>query len=142
MDQADARRAGLSNIGEAARQSGVSARMIRHYESRRLLKKPRRTVSGYRVYDERDVHTLRFIRRARALGFSIREIQRLLALWQDRRRASAEVRRVAQGHIAALEARILELQGMRRTLEELVRNCHGDARPECPILDDLAGSRH
>jgi MerR family transcriptional regulator, copper efflux regulator len=142
MELADARRAGLNNIGEAARQSGVSAKMIRHYESRRLLKKPRRTVSGYRVYDDKDVHTLRFIRRARALGFSIKEIQRLLALWQDRQRASAEVRRVAQGHIAALEARILELQGMRRTLEALVNNCHGDARPDCPILDDLAASRH
>lgn len=142
MELADARRAGLYNIGEAAKRSGVSAKMIRHYESLRLLKKLKRTESGYRLYDERDVHTLRFIRRARALGFSTREIGRLLALWQDRQRASAEVRRVAQGHIAALEAKISELEAMRRTLETLVHSCHGDSRPECPILDDLAASRH
>ena len=138
MELVDARRAGLYNISEAAKRSGVSAKMIRHYESLRLLKKPRRTVSGYRVYEERDVHTLRFIRRARDLGFSMTEIARLLALWQDRGRASAEVRRVAQGHIASLETRIRELESMRRTLETLVRNCHGDLRPDCPILDDLA----
>jgi MerR family transcriptional regulator, copper efflux regulator len=142
MELADARRAGLYNIGEAAKQSGVSAKMIRHYESLELLKKARRTASGYRVYDEKDVHSLRFIRRARDLGFSMTEIQRLLGLWQDRRRTSAEVRRVAQGHIAALDAKIQELESMRRTLQELVHNCHGDSRPDCPILDDLAAARH
>jgi Cu(I)-responsive transcriptional regulator len=141
MELAEARRAGLYNIGEVARRSGVSAKMIRHYEALRLLRKPRRTASGYRVYDDKDVHTLRFVRRARDLGFSMKEIQRLVGLWQDRNRASAEVRRVAQRHVAALEAKILELQSMRRTLEVLVRNCHGDARPDCPILDDLAASR-
>ena len=142
MELADARRAGLYNIGEAAKRSGVSAKMIRHYESLRLLEKARRTESGYRVYDDKDVHTLRFIRRARDLGFSMKEIATLLGLWQDRHRASAEVRKVARAHIAALETRIQELQGMRRTLETLVRNCHGDSRPECPILDDLAAARH
>ena len=128
MELSDARRAGLYNIGEAARRSGVNAKMIRHYESVRLLKRATRTDSGYRVYNDKDVHTLRFIRRARDLGFSMKEIGRLLGLWQDRNRASAEVRRVAQAHIAALEA--------------LVRNCHGDSRPDCPILDDLAAIQH
>jgi Cu(I)-responsive transcriptional regulator len=142
MELADARRAGLYNIGEAARRSGVSAKMIRHYESLRLLEKARRTGSGYRVYDDTDVHTLRFIRRARDLGFSMKEIATLLSLWQNRQRASAEVRKIAKAHIAALETRIQELQAMRRTLETLVRNCHGDSRPECPILDDLAAARH
>jgi Cu(I)-responsive transcriptional regulator len=142
MELADARRAGLYNIGEAAKRSGVSAKMIRHNESLRLLRKPTRTASGYRVYDDKDVHTLRFIRRARDLGFSMKEVGVLLGLWQDRRRASAEVRKVAQAHITELDQKIAELQGMRRTLETLVRNCHGDARPECPILDDLAAASH
>ena len=142
MELSDARRAGLYNIGEAARRSGVSAKMIRHYESLRLLEKARRTGSGYRVYDDTDVHTLRFIRRARDLGFSMKEIATLLSLWQNRQRASAEVRKIAKAHIAALETRIQELQAMRRTLETLVRNCHGDSRPDCPILDDLAAARH
>src|SRR5690606_24452374 len=138
MELAEARRAGLYNIGEAAKRSGVSAKMIRHYESLRLLRVPKRTASGYRVYDDSDVHTLRFIRRARDLGFSVKEVARLLALWQDRNRARAEVRQVAQAHITALDKKIAELQDMRRTLEPLVKHCHGDSRPECPILDDLA----
>lgn len=142
MELAQARRVGFYNIGEAARRSGVTAKMIRHYESLRLLKAPRRTESGYRLYDDNDIHTLRFIRRSRDLGFSMKEIQQLLALWQNRRRASAEVRRIAQDHITALDAKIQEMQGMRRTLEQLVHNCHGDARPECPILDDLAHASH
>jgi Cu(I)-responsive transcriptional regulator len=125
-------------IGRAAEQSGVSAKMIRHYESRRLLKRARRTHSGYRIYDEEDVHVLRFIKRARDLGFSIKEIDQLLALWQNRRRASADVRRVAQAHMADLDRRIAELMAVRRTLERLVEHCHGDARPDCPILEDLA----
>ena len=140
MELADARRAGLSNIGEAADRSGVTAKMIRHYESLGLLKQARRTAAGYRVYSSADVHTLRFIRRARDLGFSISEIERLLGLWQNRRRASADVRRLAVHHIAALDDKIRELRGMRDTLQELVHSCHGDARPECPILDDLAAS--
>ena len=143
MELAHARRVGFYNIGEAAKRSGVNAKMIRHYESLGLLKEARRTDAGYRLYDEPDIHTLRFIRRARDLGFSIREIQQLVSLWQNRRRASADVRRIAQSHIAALDTKIEELQGMRRTLQELVHNCHGDGRPDCPILDDLAeGAGH
>ena len=138
MELAHARRVGFYNIGEAARRSGVTAKMIRHYESLGLLKAARRTDAGYRLYDEPDIHTLRFIRRARDLGFSIKEIEQLVGLWQNRRRASADVRRIAQGHITALDAKIQELEGMRRTLQQLVHNCHGDARPDCPILDDLA----
>ena len=127
-------------IGKAARDSGVSAKMIRHYESLGLLRQPKRTDAGYRIYDGNDVHTLRFVRRARDLGFSIREIKDLLSLWRNRQRSSADVRTIAQRHIADLESKILELQQMRRTLEQLVRHCHGDHRPACPILEDLAGA--
>ena len=127
------------NIGQAAEASGVSAKMIRHYEAIGLMAKARRTDSGYRIYDGNDVHTLRFIRRGRALGFSMKEIEQLLGLWRNRRRASGDVRRVAQQHIAALDLKIGELQSMRRTLHQLVQHCHGDRRPECPTLDDLAG---
>ena len=127
------------NIGQAADASGVSAKMIRHYEAIGLMAKARRTDSGYRIYDGNDVHTLRFIRRGRALGFSMKEIERLLGLWRNRRRASGDVRRVAQQHIAELDQKIAELQAMRRTLHQLVQHCHGDRRPECPILDDLSG---
>lgn len=140
LELSDARRAGFYNIGEAARHSGVSAKMIRYYESLGLLKEARRTAAGYRIYDDSDIHTLKFVRRARDLGFSIEEIERLLGLWQNRRRNSGDVRRVAQAHIADLNRRIEELQAMRRTLERLVAHCHGDHRPDCPILDDLAGA--
>jgi MerR family copper efflux transcriptional regulator len=128
------------NIGRAAEQSGVSAKMIRYYESLRILKPAKRTDAGYRTYDENDIHTLRFVRRSRDLGFSMKQIGQLLGLWRNRRRASAEVRRVAEQHIAELNERIRELKSMRRTLEQLVRDCRGDARPECPILDDLEAS--
>jgi MerR family transcriptional regulator, copper efflux regulator len=138
LELADARRAGFYNIGEAARESGVSAKMIRYYESLGLLRAARRTSAGYRLYDENDVHTLAFVRRARDLGFSIKQIEQLLGLWHNRRRTSGEVRRIAQQHIAELDEKIGELQGMRRTLERLVKHCHGDTRPECPILEDLA----
>jgi len=131
--------AALLNIGEAAESSGVSAKMIRHYEEIGLLPKPGRTQAGYRVYREADVHRLRFVRRARDLGFSMKEIETLLGLWNNRRRASSEVKRLATQHIADLDRRIAELQAMRRTLAELSRHCHGDHRPDCPILDDLAG---
>jgi Cu(I)-responsive transcriptional regulator len=127
------------NIGQAAEQSGVSAKMIRHYESIGLVEKARRTDGGYRIYTDNDVHTLRFIRRARDLGFSMKEIAQLVGLWRNRRRASGDVRRVAQQHITDLDQKIAELQAMRRTLTELVQHCHGDRRPECPILDDLSG---
>jgi MerR family copper efflux transcriptional regulator len=138
LEMAEARRAGLLNIGQAARRSGVSAKMIRHYESQRLLRTARRTDGGYRLYDSNDVHTLRFVRRARGLGFSMKEIGQLLGLWQNRRRSSGDVRSIAQRHIADLDQKIQELESMRQTLQDLVHRCRGDHRPECPILEDLA----
>lgn len=126
------------NIGEAARLSGVSAKMVRHYESLGLLPRVVRTDSGYRQYSEAEVHTLRFIRRARELGFSMAEIGELVGLWQNRRRASANVRRIAQKHSDDLAERIAAMQEMQRTLAHLIHCCHGDDRPDCPILDDLA----
>ena len=128
------------NIGQAAEASGVSAKMIRYYEAVGLVARAHRTDGGYRIYSENDIHTLRFIRRARDLGFSVKQIEHLLSLWRNRRRASAEVRRVAQQHIVELDQKIEKLQSMRRTLQQLVQHCHGDRRPECPILDDLAGN--
>jgi Cu(I)-responsive transcriptional regulator len=127
------------NIGQAARATGVTPKMIRHYESLGLLPAVARTDSGYRQYDERSLHTLSFIRRARDLGFGLDEIEQLLALWVDASRASAEVRALAARHMADLDVRIARMQAMRRTLQHLVRACHGDGRPDCPILDDLAG---
>lgn len=129
------------NIGEAAARSGVSAKMVRHYESLGLLPAVARSEAGYRMYGEREVHTLRFIRRARDLGFSMAEIGDLLALWQKPDRASADVKRIAQGHIADLDRRIAEMTAMKRTLEQLSDCCHGDGRPDCPILDGLATGR-
>jgi len=126
------------NIGTAAKASGVSAKMIRHYESIGLIGAARRTDAGYRVYDERDVQVLQFIHRARALGFSLDQIKTLLALWQDKQRASKDVRALARQHIAALDAKIADMQAMRRTLETLATRCHGDERPDCPILNDLS----
>jgi len=140
FELSDARREGFFNISEAAEASGVSAKMIRHYEETGLVPKAGRTVAGYRIYREPDVHMLRFIRRSRDLGFTMKEISALLGLWQDRRRASADVKRLAAKHMADLDARIAELQGMRRALQHLVHCCHGDDRPDCPILDDLAGA--
>ena len=126
------------NIGEAARLSGVSAKMVRHYEGLGLLPPVARTEGGYRLYGAADVHTLRFIKRARDLGFSMDEIAELVGLWQNRRRASASVRRVAQKHADELAQRIAAMQEMQRTLQDLIHCCHGDERPECPILDELA----
>ena len=127
------------NIGAAARASGVSAKMVRHYESLGLLGDITRTDSGYRQYSAADVHTLRFIKRARDLGFSMAEIGNLVGLWHDQARASSEVKRVAQQHLIELENRIQAMQDMRRTLQKLVQSCQGDDRPDCPILDNLAG---
>jgi Cu(I)-responsive transcriptional regulator len=127
------------NIGEAARLTGVSAKMIRHYESLGLLPAAPRTEAGYRLYDHDAVHTLHFIRRARDLGFSIEDIGHLLDLWRNRRRPSASVRKLAQHHVQALQDRIDALESMKRTLTDLVDRCHGDERACCPILDDLAG---
>ena len=128
----------ILNIGAAAAASGVSAKMIRHYEDTRLIPRAARTAAGYRIYREADVHALRFVRRARDLGFTSREIQKLLALWNDRRRASSDVKRLAVRHVAQLERKIAELEAMRRALADLARHCHGDHRPDCPILEDLA----
>jgi MerR family copper efflux transcriptional regulator len=126
-------------IGEAARASGISAKMIRHYEAIGLLSRSRRSLSGYRVYDRNDVHTLQFIRQARDTGFSISEIKKLLSLWEDRDRPAGEVRRLAVEHLKTLEAKIAELQAIATTLNRLVELCQGSDRPECPILDALAG---
>ncbi|MFC3816305.1 Cu(I)-responsive transcriptional regulator [Lysobacter sp. GCM10012299] len=135
---ADARQQGLHNIGEAAQLSGVSAKMIRHYEGIGLIPQVGRTFAGYRIYSDADIHRLGFIHRARRLGFPMKQIQVLLGLWDDRSRASSEVKKLAQAHVDELEARISEMQAMQRTLQDLARRCHGDDRPECPILDDLA----
>ena len=126
------------NIGEAAQSSGVTAKMIRHYKSIGLLRPAPRRANAYRDYGARDVHELRFIKRARRLGFSTGEIAALLALWRDRARPSREVRRIAERHVAELEARIADMQAMAKTLGALVEACCGDDRPDCPILDDLA----
>ncbi len=127
------------NIGEAARQSGVSAKMVRHYESLGLLPHVHRSDSGYRQYSETEVHTLRFIKRSRELGFSMPEIAELVSLWQNRRRASENVRRIAQKHADDLAQRIAAMQAMQKTLGHLIHCCQGNDRPDCPILDDLAG---
>jgi MerR family transcriptional regulator, copper efflux regulator len=127
------------NISAASQASGVSAKMIRHYESLGLVPGVRRSASGYREYDEATVHVLRFIRRARDLGFDTHEIAALLALWRNKRRSSAEVKRIATQHVQALEQRIAALQSMQRTLAHLAHCCQGDERPDCPILDDLSG---
>ena len=129
---------GPFNIGQAAKQSGVSAKMVRHYESLGLLPAVHRTDAGYRQYGDRQIHTLRFIRRARALGFSMLEIAELLKLWQNQQRASADVKRIAQVHVADLERRIAEMQAMRQTLAQLAHCCAGNDRPDCPILSGLA----
>ena len=128
------------NIGKAAEKTGVSAKMIRYYESIGLLAKAARRENAYRDFDERDLHDLRFIRRARTLGFTIEETRALLALWRDKARASADVKALALRHVADLEAKIAELHAMSRSLRHLAGHCHGDTRPDCPILDDLASS--
>ena len=127
------------NIGAAAQASGVSAKMIRHYESIGLVPVAGRTEAGYRTYAADDLHRLRFVKRARTLGFPIKQIEALLALWSDRRRSSASVKALTEKHIADLEARIAEMQAMKQTLQHLAHQCHGDARPDCPIIAELAG---
>ncbi|MEG5265302.1 Cu(I)-responsive transcriptional regulator [Pseudomonas sp. JDS28PS106] len=126
------------NIGQAAKSSGLSAKMIRYYESIGLLAAAHRSESGYRQYSPQDLHTLAFIKRSRDLGFSLEEVGKLLTLWQDRQRASADVKALAREHIVELNRKIEELAGLRNTLQELVSHCHGDDRPDCPILKDLA----
>ena len=129
------------NIGQAARRSGLSSKMIRYYESIGLLKPALRSDSGYRLYQPDDLHTLAFIKRSRDLGFSLEEVARLLTLWQDRQRASADVKALAMQHIDALNHRIEALVSLRDTLGELVAHCQGDDRPDCPILKDLANDK-
>lgn len=127
------------NIGEAAQLSGVSAKMIRYYETIGLISKATRSYSGYRDYQERDIHILRFIRRARAAGFSTLQIKKLLALWQDRQRPAREVKQFASEHLSELKEKIAELEAIATALSQLIAHCHGDDRPDCPILDTLAG---
>ncbi|WP_173934682.1 Cu(I)-responsive transcriptional regulator [Chelativorans sp. Marseille-P2723] len=126
------------NVGEAARRSGLPAKTIRYYEDIGLVM-PARLGNGYRSYAEDDIHRLTFLKRARGLGFSIMECRHLLALYDDKGRASQDVLRIATAHVAAIEAKICELEGMRATLQKLIASCHGDQRPDCPILEDIAG---
>ena len=126
------------NIGEAAKASGVSSKMIRHYESVGLFPRAARTDAGYRQYTDKEVRTLLFIRHSRDLGFSIEQIRELLGLWQNRRRPSRQVKALAQGHIEELDQKLKDLAAMKATLEHLVHCCHGDDRPDCPIIDTLA----
>lgn len=129
------------NIGQAATASGVSAKMIRYYESIGLVAQIGRTGNGYRVYKKSDIHTLRFIRRARDFGFPVEQIGELLALWRDRSRASGDVKRIALDHIGALRRKVTELEQMIGTLTHLAEHCHGDERSDCPIVEDLAADR-
>ncbi|ALN62756.1 cu(I)-responsive transcriptional regulator [Lysobacter antibioticus] len=138
---AQAKADGLHNIGEAATLSGVSAKMIRHYESIDLIPPAGRSIAGYRLYSDNDVHRLRFIKRSRSLGFAIKQIETLLGLWDNRSRESVEVKRLALAHAEELAGKIREMQTMQRTLEELAHRCHGDHRPDCPILEDLAAPK-
>ena len=126
------------NIGEAAAQSGVSAKMIRYYESIELIAAGKRSDAGYRIYGDNDVHALRFVKRGRSLGFSLDQIRELLSLWQNKSRASGDVKNIALGHVTELNLRIAELTEMRDTLQDLARCCHGDDRPDCPILQSLS----
>lgn len=128
------------NIGEASKASGVSTKMIRYYESIGLINAPLRTESGYRVYSDNDVHALRFISQARDLGFSVEQMGSLLALWRDRSRASADVKAIALEHIGALEEKARALQAMGKTLRHLADHCHGDDRPDCPIIEGFAAA--
>jgi len=127
------------NIGELASESGVPTKTIRYYEGVGLIPPADRRANGYRVYDARDVATLRFVSRARGLGFAVEDVARLLDLWHDRHRASADVKRLALQHVGEIDAKLAELEGMRATLTDLVERCHGDDRPDCPIISDLAG---
>lgn len=126
------------NIGEVAIASGVNAKLIRHYESIGLIPKVGRSAAGYRIYKESDIHILTFVKRARSLGFSMKEIKKLVSLWRNKSRASSEVKLMALAHVKMLEQKIEELKSMADTIRHLSKNCHGDHRPDCPILDDLA----
>ena len=137
----DALHEGLYGIGEAARLSGVSAKMIRYYESIDLLPETRRTAANYRLYALSDIHQLQFIKRARSLGFSVKQIIRLVGLWQNRERCSADVKELALSHVQEIDQRIKEMREMRNALSKLAEQCQGDNQPQCPILESLA-NRH
>ena len=130
------------NIGEAAKISGINAKLIRHYESEGIIPKATRSESGYRNYSEADVNILIFVKSARRLGFSMKEIKKLVSLWRNKSRSSSEVRNLALAHVQELEDRIAELDSMVKTLKHLAKKCHGNDRPECPILDELARSKY
>lgn len=132
---------GTLTIGRIARRTGVPAKTIRYYEETGLIPRAARAINGYRLYDERSAEILRFVKRARDLGFPVEEVAELLALWRDSRRSSADVKAVATRHIARVRKKLSEMEGLLRTLQSLVRHCHGDERPDCPILDDLAGKQ-
>lgn len=129
------------NIGEAAKQSGLPAKTIRYYEEISLVV-PGRSGNGYRTYSPTDVHKLQFVQRARGLGFSVEDCRALLSLYEDDHRASADVKAIATEHLSEIEAKIAELKALHKTLKHLVDHCHGDDRPHCPIIDDLAGPDH
>ena len=129
-------------IGEVARRTGVSAKTIRYYEETGLIPPAERARNGYRIYSERAIHLLRFVKRARDLGFSVEDVGNLLALWADDHRESAEVKKLAQRHLHTIEEKIKQLTGLRSTLQQLIEHCHGDQRPVCSILEDLAGHKH
>ena len=141
-EMSEAREKGFHNIGEASELTGVSAKMIRHYEGIGLIPAASRTFANYRLYNDADIHRLRFIKRSRNLGFSMKQIEALLGLWNDPSRASAQVKKLAKAHAEELAQKVRELQAMQRTLENLAKHCHGDQRPDCPILDDLEGIEH
>jgi MerR family copper efflux transcriptional regulator len=138
LEHADALQQGMMDIGRASKASGVSVKMIRHYEEIGLLPRVARTYANYRIYSQNDVHMLRFIKRARTLGFSMEDIKELVGLWKNKSRSSAAVKKIAGKHVDALKQKVAALQSMIGTLEHLTHHCHGDHRPECPILDDLA----
>lgn len=125
------------NIGEAAKLSDVNSKMIRRYEEQGIIPKAGRNLSGYRTYSENDVHVLRFVKHARELGFSMKDIKQLVSLWRNKSRSSSQVKTIATKHIGELEKKLSELQAMLGTLKHLTKNCHGDGRPNCPILEGL-----
>lgn len=125
------------NIGDAAKHSGVNSKMIRRYEEQGIIPKAKRSPSGYRSYSEKDVHNLKFVKRARELGFPLKDIKQLLGLWRDQSRSSAQVKRISLKHIEQLERKLSEIESMLATLKNLAEHCHGDERPDCPILEEL-----
>lgn len=126
------------NIGQAAKASGVNAKLIRHYESIGIIPKAQRSEAGYRIYSEADVHILEFVKKARGLGFSMKEIKKLVSLWRNKSRASSEVKALALAHVKEMEQKIAELDSMVQTLKYLSKHCHGDHRPDCPIIENLS----